>query len=523
MADSTRNGETKSNKKKSGGKSRLIPVSTIILFFVAVFAAVGAVAVIANGIIAESLEYRERGVSVLESRNRGSAITEETGYGDYTKMSESLAKLSSTHTEWTNVKKDPTQTGLAFIATVDEGKRMVYNVDPENLCGEGYSFSDFNYLWVDSVNTGFYCLINIPGKVVDLSGYYILVHDDTGNLASRLILNCYEAKAVILKDAVVTGTLLAPGANVEYGNTIVYGGVYAKVSTGSRAYYKQISFGGYSEILQESSKALFTNVIMRSVTLGWLKKHIPAEYAGYPEDYVPNTADLARITDLNLDGQFIADMQDDLKYLVNLESLSLRNTKLRQVDVSHLSRLKTLDVSDTEISDVKLPDSGSLETLIADNSALRTLDVSRLLNARRLSLKNVKLGIVPDYSKLAHAEDINLSGAGIGLQELQLLEKLTALKTLNISGNKSITELDLGIFETVEVLNVSECALAAISVGSDTALKEIDISYNPLKNADLSAAKSLLRVSAYGDFETVKVAGEHVLVSKLPSTKVVFQ
>ena len=522
MADGTRNGVKKNNKTGAAERPRLIPASTIMLFFLAVFAAFIAAAVIAKGILSEGLEFKERGVSVLESRSRGAVIADDNGYGDYVRISEDLAALSPTHTEWTNFAEDHSQNGLAFIATVDEGRRMVYNVDPDDLCGEGYSFADFNYIWVDSVNTGFFCVINIPGEVVDLTGYYILVHDDTGNLASRLVINCFEAKAVILKDAVVTGTLLAPGANVEYGNTVVYGGVYAKASTGSRAYYRQISFSGYSVILRDSKKVTFTNVIMRSVTLAWLKANIPGEYAGYPADYVPDTIDLARITSLGLDGQYIADMAGDLEYLVNLESLSLRRTKLKSLDVSRLSKLKYLDVGDTEISEVLLPESGSLETLIADNSALKTLDTSRLGGALKISLKNVKTEAAPDYSKLVSAVEINLSGAGIGGQELAVLGRLPALRTLDVSGNRNITELDLGAFETLETLNVSECAIAEITAGEETALKEIDISYNPLKNADLSAAGSLTRVNAYGEFESIRVADAGVVVSKLPATKVIY-
>lgn len=522
MADRDRNSGKTNTSESSAGKSRIIPASTIVLFFIAVFAAFIAAAVIAKGIVSEGLEFKERGLSVLESRNQGSVIENETVYGDYVKVSERLSKLAATHTEWTNVGKDPAQTGLAFIATVDEGRRMVYNVKPKDLCGEGYSFSDFNYIWVDSVNTGFYCLINIPGEIVDLTGYYILVHDDTGNLASRLIINCYEAKAVILKDAVLTGTLLAPGANIEYGNTIVYGGVYAKASTGARAYYRQISFGGFTVIFEEGKKVTFTNVIMRSVTLNWLKTNLAAEYAGYSDEYSPNTADLAKITSLDLDGRYITDMYSDLEYLVNLESLSVCRTKLNTLNVSRLSKLKYLDVSDTGITEVILPAGESLETFIADNSALLSVDVLRLRNAQKISLKNVKLGVVPDYSKLENLKEIDLSGSGTDEQEILQLAGLRSLKNLDISLNKNITRLDLGIFETLETLNVSECALSELTVGKETSLKEIDISYNALKNVDLSAAGSLERVVAYGEFESIRVKDGGVSVSKLPETKVIY-
>ncbi len=507
---------------KSDGRIK-IAASTVILFIICAALAFASVAIVAKSLGEERMMEGIKGRNILGASGTVGNMTETTEYGDYSEISETLSKLRSTHTEWTNIDKNSAETGFSCIATEDTGRRMVYNLDPENICGRGFKMRDFNYIWVDSVNSGFYCLINIPGETVDLSGYYILVHDDTGNLASRLIINCYEAKVVKLKDTILTGTLLAPNANIEYSGTIVYGGVYAKASTGARSYFKQIMFGGYEEILKESVKVSFVNTTMHTLTLAWLKTNIPEEYENYPDDYVLLASDLAKITSLNLDGKIIADMYGDLDYLVNLESLSVKQTKLKTLDVSKLSNLKTLDIRNTDISDLSLPESGSITTLLADNTKLSMLETSKLGNAVTLSLKGVKFMMQPDYRALRSLESLNVSDTNLSASALESIMTVKSIKKLEAAANKAIAVADLTMFPLLEYADFSECSLSSINVTGCGFLKEIKVSYNSFANVDLSGAPALTKVEAYGSYGTVTVSSAAVSVSKLPDTKIAYK
>ena len=125
----------------------------------------------------------------------------------------------------------------------------VYNVDSGNLCNEGYTFEDFEYIWINSESDDFNIVINISGSHIDLSDYYILVREEKGLYASRVIINCYEAQEVILNNTIVTGTILAPNADIKYENTYIYGQVRGKTYEGTIGFSSDIAFTGYNEVM----------------------------------------------------------------------------------------------------------------------------------------------------------------------------------------------------------------------------------------------------------------------------------
>ena len=458
--------------------------------------------------------------NILGGQSSSGKTSENVEYGDYTERSQLLAALESTYEEWTNIDKNPDEKGFFCIATEDHGARMVYNIDQNHVCGD-HTLRDFNYLWVDSVNTGFCCLINISGEEVDLSDYYILVHDDSGNLASRLIINCYEAKVVKLNNAIVTGTVLAPNANVEYDGTVIYGDVYAKATTGSRAYYKQILFAGYSEILKESRKITFVNPIIRRIILRWLKDNYPQQYGAYPDDYALRVDDLAKVTELVLDEETISDMSTDLDELVNLERISVRKTKLKKLDLSKQHRIKYIDVSYTDVGFVVLPTDGTILEFYADDTNIYLLDTNALKNATIVSVRNGKFLYNPLYDKLEKVETLILTNSKTDDDLLPMLKNLKNLKHLEASENPEITQIDLSCIPYVEYADFSECSISSISFAGADNLKELEINYNPISEIDARELKSLVRISAFGDYKTVYVEDESVTVSCFNTTKVV--
>ncbi len=463
--------------------------SVIIMSVLIMVLSFVALKLIVDGIALRNNKSALTGDSILGESNYNAGNT-DFEVKDIKEISQGLATLKSTHTEWTNFADDPQQNGFFCIATGSADKRLVYNLDPKNICNMGYSLSDFKYIWVDSVNTGFYAVINIPGEVVDLTDYYILVHNDTGNLASRLIINCYEARVVKLKNTILTGTLLAPDATVEYDGTSVYGQVYANAYTGTRSFYKDIPFGGYSIVIEEIGAVDFMNVAIRANVLKWLKENYPEIYAGHSDDYRLNTVDLTYVTELILDDVMIADLGDDLKYFKNLKKLSVKRTKMTSLDVSFISELEELDISETEISEVTFAKNNSLKVLKADRTKLAELDMSLLEGLKELSISENNFTVMPDVYSLVN------------------------LTVLNVSKNKCITSFEFSSLAKLEKLNISECSLTELNLNGAKALKELHCSYNSIRELDLTPAGSLTYCEAYGtSFKSINAAGMNVRVS----------
>ncbi|MBP5730696.1 MAG: hypothetical protein J6X19_05780, partial [Clostridia bacterium] len=126
----------------------------------------------------------------------------------YKEMSYTYKELSATCTEWTDDElPEGSERGLYFISR-DNLQYCIYDTDASALCGGKHTLTDFNYMWLNSEDDGFYVLINLAGKNIDLSGYYVLARDRGYVYASRVIINCYEAETVDLGGAILTGTLL---------------------------------------------------------------------------------------------------------------------------------------------------------------------------------------------------------------------------------------------------------------------------------------------------------------------------
>lgn len=499
----------------------IMTVPVIVSLLVIAFLSFLSVKLIADAVKVSEEETLSSGKSILGSSDYVFGSHANPEVEDMVGLSESLSRLASTHTEWTNYDKDPKQKGFFCIATESSDRRLVYNLDPDNLCGQGYKLQDFEYLWVDSVNSSFYAVINIPGEIVDLSDYYILVHNDSGNLASRLVINCYEAKAVRLNHAIFTGTLLAPKANVEYEDTSVYGQVYAVASTGNRAYYKNIPFGGYSEIMDDAVPVEFLNVAIRSTVVNWLKAKYPETYAEYPDSYVPTSSDLALVTELILDDLLIADMGDDLACFVNLEKLSCVRTKLTELDVSGLKKLAELDISETKIASLTLPEGNVLRTLRADDTALSSLPTEFLTGLKTLSIAGAPLASRPDYSRLTSLKSLDISGTGFDAFRTEEIAALAGLEELSLSENPGVTSFRLADFPKLKKADLSYCSLTEIDLKGCDALSELNVSYNKLKTVDLRPAASLTLCEAFGDgYSEIIATGSEVRVNCNQTTTV---
>lgn len=472
---------------------------------------------------------------------------------DIVKLSEELLQLDTTEVEWNKKAEDSNSKGLYCISDTNE-KYLVYNIDSNNISNEGYTLADFDHIWINSEDNNFYAVINLSGEVVDLSGYYILVRDETRTYAARAIINCYEAKEVILKGTAVTGTIIAPYANIVYEDTYVYGQVHGKSYEGTQKFYKEVLFTGYSSLM---SDLRYADIKVDAIRIAAIEFLVENDDLGTYSDYTTGSKlrlkDTHAITSLILDGKKLKvgeeltdEIGSDLSFFENLTYLSCDDTELAKIDLSHVPNLTKLSINNTKISEIDLSHTPLLTELSANNTLLENIDLSMVPKLYKLSLNNTKLAELdlssqkdlldlsiaklplkeldlsnntklvnynysdtklplPDFNVLTKLEYVNCSNSG--------LEEFTvgsaSLKTLDASNNKGLRNIDFEMFPNLVSLDISKCSFSNINLSIASTLQTLIASFNNFKTVDVGSAPSLYRVELYGDsIKTIDVKGK---------------
>ena len=149
-----------------------------------------------------------------------------------------------------------------------------------------------------------------------------------------------------------------------------------------------------------------------------------------------------------------------------LSGLYVYDQPISKLNVSKLSALKEVNISDTSLSVDKIG--------IKNKAKITTLNIGNTSSSATINLKK--------YSNLKY-----LDARGIGLTSIDL------------SGNKKLTSLDL-----------NNNNLSEIDLSKQTALETIDISSNSsLKTVDVSAASKINRISAKKGMVVVLPKGEY--------------
>ena len=265
---------TKGKKKDKTSKSLFLAPSVIMTFIccITILIALVATCITAARISKDKAESNASPSLAPEATPEVTPFPEPLSIPnveDIELLSEELYSLTATVTEWNKKAEIADDRGLYFIK--NDAKYLVYHTDVNNLCGQGYTLDDFSYIWVNSEDNSFAAVINISGEVVDLSEYYILARDKTGVYAPRVIFNCYDAKEVILKDTVVTGTILAPKANIVCEDTYVYGQLVGASYEGTLAYKRDIVFSEYLNVMSVTHGIDFQNASIKKRIIELLK------------------------------------------------------------------------------------------------------------------------------------------------------------------------------------------------------------------------------------------------------------
>ena len=474
----------------------------------------------AKGIILAVLALIAATAGVLFSVNASNAYKDVKTYGNsviskststedddnsspvmsYKELSYAYKSLNATCVEWTDVGEtaEGTENGLYFISK-DNLQYCIYDSDCSALCGGGYTLSDFNYMWLNSEDNGFYVIINLGGKNIDLSGYYILARDSSYMYASRVLINCYEAETVILDDAILTGTLLAPYAKVRYDKTYVFGQVLSDGTEGECITYREIRFSGYYSVMGSQDEATFLNDAVRAEAVKYLMTHNESGlYDGYTASSRVRNSDLGAVRELDLSGViFKENINRDLAMLPNLETLKLNGTNVTVLTLQNHPYLTDLEINELPLVSLDLSGAPSLMRLCMENTTLTSLDLSANEQLRILCLSGSPVGKFPAVNE-PYLEYLDISNASI-VEDNVSGEYYPALKTLNASSNPGLRSIDFKSFKNVESADLSDTSISYLDIPDDPKITYLRVSNTNLILLNLTKIKHLYVCECYSE------------------------
>ncbi len=464
-------------------------------------------------------------------------------------MSRQLAALKPNSAEWTQAGADGKSEGIYCISR-ENLRYLVYQIDSENVCEPGRTLQEYNHIWVNSEDDNFYAVINLSGKIVDLSDFYILVRDDTRNYAGRLIINCYEATEVRLGNAILTGTLLAPKANVILDHTDVFGQILSASAQGTKLDVRKVVFTGYDKVLTEANYADIKNDAVRIAAVEFLKQKKPELYSYFttaslvpqmeceeitelrmvrgelndPEALAADLSQFPNLVSLNMDGTSVEKL--DLSEFVLLQKFSANSTKLTSVVLTGLTSLYSFQADDTPLKELDLTGLSGLLEVSVNQTSLTELDLTQCPNLVNLGYAGTKISVA-DFRILPQLVYLNCSGTGVkdlNGEELPRLRYLIArnnkgirlnpdsfpvLQQLDIS-NCSLTSLDLTGCQSLSYLKCSSNNLSRLDVSGLTALRSLEIYDKSLKRLDITGTSQWLTLYCYNGVLVVKGNTEYV-------------
>lgn len=423
---------------------------------------------------------------------------EEMSYGE---LSDAYASLRTTCDAWTELTKEEatqgTKGGLYFISK-DNLEFCIFHTDADALIDGTYTLDNFDHIWLNSEHNYFYIVVNLAGKHIDLTDFYVLARDDTFLYASRILFNCYEAETVDLNGSVFTGTLLAPQAQVSCADTYLYGQILAKDTKGVLATNKEVPFTGYKAIIGGLGVVKFQNDGVRVGAIRFLKAHnTDGRYDEYTEASPVLQRDLQEITHLTIESCDLVELEQDLAKFPNLVSLKIRNTTLSSLSLFGQESLVELEVVRTPLAELDLTGVPLLEKLVVEYTALETLSLSAVPNLSILSYQGTSLGWM-DYSVLPKLQYLDCSDSGVAV-ECVTGETLSGLVTLRIAQNADVKEIQLDTFASLARLDCASCSIEEIDLSHFTHLQYLRCSDNKIESLDFSKFKQLFSVECYGE------------------------
>ncbi|CAL2091925.1 conserved protein of unknown function precursor containing a T9SS type A C-terminal secretion signal [Tenacibaculum sp. 190524A02b] len=196
------------------------------------------------------------------------------------------------------------------------------------------------------------------------------------------------------------------------------------------------------------------------------------------------------ITSIYTFNQNIADITG-IEYLINLESLSLHDVKIRTINLSKNTKLKHLSIVNIQsnnhlLTDIDISKNTLLNSLKIVNHQLATIDVSKNIALKTIDLSVNKLSSI-DVSKNTLLTSLELNGNPINQIDLSKNKMLTKLSLSRYKFNS----INLSYNIALKNLSIQNSELTTINLSKNTELSSLILTYNKLTSIDLTKNSKL--------------------------------
>lgn len=261
-----------------------------------------------------------------------------------------------------------------------------------------------------------------------------------------------------------------------------------------------------------------------SISIISINKNTKLERVNLENNQIPRIKleGLVNLIDIRLNGNAkIASL--DLKGVDALQMLDVSETRVTSITNANFSQLKGINLSGAEgfdfnvlkdarllenlgmagskVSTVDLKRHPMLMTLWAPNCELEQLDFSGNPELRQVMLNYNKLRMA-DFSKNMKINHIHLENNNL---EALKLPAGSPLKTLNVSGVKTLTSIDVSQQPKLRALQIDGVEITSLDLSANENLMELTMSETAIKELNLSKAPMLNTLNVAGCKQLTKL------------------
>ena len=192
------------------------------------------------------------------------------------------------------------------------------------------------------------------------------------------------------------------------------------------------------------------------------------------KDNILTDTEISAVTDMNIRTRGISDLKG-IEYFTGLKELNASGNKIKELDLTADTELTYLNVSNNDLTVLKLDKAVLLRNLLCSGNNLSNLDISANTALDTVDVSGNRLAAF-DISKNVRLTSLNASDNAI----IQInTDANTLLKKLNVNYNE-ITAVNLKNNTALTELNIRSNRLVALNLQSNTGLKYVECSYNGL-------------------------------------------
>lgn len=192
------------------------------------------------------------------------------------------------------------------------------------------------------------------------------------------------------------------------------------------------------------------------------------------KDNILTDTEISAVTDMNIRTRGISDLKG-IEYFTGLKELNASGNKIKELDLTADTELTYLNVSNNDLTVLKLDKAVLLRNLLCSGNNLSNLDISANTELDTVDVSGNRLAAF-DISKNVRLTSLNASDNAI----IQInTDANTLLKKLDVNYNE-ITAVNLKNNTALTELNIRSNRLVALDLQSNTGLKYVECSYNGL-------------------------------------------